>query len=59
MAIPYRRRQATPAAKLEDRSARLTTLSTVREITVQCLLLIIPRSVMATLTRRPLFLERC
>jgi DNA-binding transcriptional regulator YiaG len=34
-------------------------LSIVREITVQCLLLIIPRSVMATLTRRQLFLERC
>ena len=30
-------------------------VSIVREITVQCLLLIIPRSVMATLTRRQLF----
>ena len=34
-------------------------LGIVREITVQCLLLIIPRSVMATLATRQLSFERC
>ncbi len=58
------RKAASLALPLAPRIGRISfrvgnNVRIVRDITVQCLLLIITRSVMATLTRRQLFLEYC